>query len=148
MRSRSKSGVISKAASTWSSISRCCAVTQIFTAYRSGERFSSSTSGASLIASGRVPKIKRIVRCKRSGHRETLPDYGMLRYMAKVLVTGGAGYIGSQVAHVLAARGADVIVVDDLSRGHRHNVEPHRLRVRSLADTAFLIELMEEERFD
>ena len=72
----------------------------------------------------------------------------MLRYMAKVLVTGGAGYIGSQVAHVLAARGADVIVVDDLSRGHRHNVEPHRLRVRSLADTRFLIEIMEEERFD
>lgn len=36
-----------------------------------------------------------------------------------VLVTGGAGYIGSVVVDDLIERGEDVIVLDDLSRGHR-----------------------------
>ena len=36
----------------------------------------------------------------------------------RVLVTGGAGYIGSVIVARLAARGHDVIVFDDLSRGH------------------------------
>ena len=37
----------------------------------------------------------------------------------KLLVTGGAGYIGSIVAHHLLQRGHDVTVLDDLERGHR-----------------------------
>jgi UDP-glucose 4-epimerase len=37
----------------------------------------------------------------------------------KLLVTGGAGYIGSVVANQLLARGHEVAVLDDLSRGHR-----------------------------
>jgi UDP-glucose 4-epimerase len=36
----------------------------------------------------------------------------------RVLVTGGAGYIGSVIVTRLAARGHDVVVYDDLSRGH------------------------------
>jgi UDP-glucose 4-epimerase len=36
-----------------------------------------------------------------------------------ILVTGGAGYIGSHVVHALAARGDDVVVLDDLSTGSR-----------------------------
>ena len=36
-----------------------------------------------------------------------------------VLVTGGAGYIGSFTVRALAARGVPVVVLDDLSRGHR-----------------------------
>lgn len=36
-----------------------------------------------------------------------------------ILVTGGAGYIGSVVAELLHARGEQVIVLDNLSRGHR-----------------------------
>jgi UDP-glucose 4-epimerase len=39
-----------------------------------------------------------------------------------VLVTGGAGFIGSHVAEGLAARGEDVVVLDDLSSGKRENV--------------------------
>jgi len=39
-----------------------------------------------------------------------------------VLVTGGAGYIGSVVADQLLARGRDVVVLDDLSTGHREAV--------------------------
>src|SRR4030088_2149985 len=39
--------------------------------------------------------------------------------MARILVTGGAGYIGSVCAAQLLAHGHEVVVVDDLSRGHR-----------------------------
>jgi UDP-glucose 4-epimerase len=63
--------------------------------------------------------------------------------MPKILVTGGAGYIGSIATHHLLRQGHDVIVVDDLSRGHRHNVAPERLRVLRLQDTAALIPLLE-----
>jgi UDP-glucose 4-epimerase len=39
-----------------------------------------------------------------------------------VLVTGGAGFIGSHVAEALATRGNDVVVLDDLSSGKRENL--------------------------
>ena len=39
-----------------------------------------------------------------------------------VLVTGGAGFIGSHVAEALIARGEEVVVLDDLSSGKRENV--------------------------
>jgi UDP-glucose-4-epimerase GalE len=68
--------------------------------------------------------------------------------MSKFLITGGAGYIGSTTASRLLRKGHDVIVVDDLSRGHAHNVEPHRLRVLNLCQTADLERLLEAERVD
>jgi UDP-glucose 4-epimerase len=40
----------------------------------------------------------------------------------RVLVTGGAGFIGSHVADLLLAQGHQVAIVDDLSTGHRENV--------------------------
>jgi len=49
------------------------------------------------------------------------------------LEPGGAGYIGSHTARMLLRRGYDVTVVDDLSRGYRHNVETpdfHQMRVQ------------------
>ena len=42
----------------------------------------------------------------------------------KILVTGGAGYIGAVVVEQLVAEGEEVIVFDDLSLGHREAVEP------------------------
>src|SRR4029453_9165825 len=42
--------------------------------------------------------------------------------VARVLVTGGAGFVGSHVADAFVARGDDVLVVDDLSTGQRENV--------------------------
>ena len=46
-----------------------------------------------------------------------------------VLVTGGAGFIGSHVAEALVARGEDVVVLDDLSSGKRENLpDGRRLR--------------------
>src|SRR5215207_8989600 len=40
----------------------------------------------------------------------------------RVLVTGGAGFIGSHIAEAYLAGGWDVVVLDDLSRGHERNV--------------------------
>jgi nucleoside-diphosphate-sugar epimerase len=39
------------------------------------------------------------------------------------LVTGGAGFIGSHIASALSAGGARVRILDDLSTGHRENIE-------------------------
>ena len=55
--------------------------------------------------------------------------------MPKILVTGGAGYIGSITTRHLLRRGFEVVVVDDLSRGHRENVAAERLHVHRLQDT-------------
>jgi len=43
--------------------------------------------------------------------------------MKKVLITGGAGFIGSNIAHELLNRGYDVIIVDNLSTGTEKNIE-------------------------
>jgi UDP-glucose-4-epimerase GalE len=43
--------------------------------------------------------------------------------MSTVLVTGGAGYVGSHAVKALAASGADVVIYDDLSAGHREAVQ-------------------------
>src|SRR3989344_5745207 len=42
----------------------------------------------------------------------------------KILVTGGAGFIGSHLVDVLIKAKAKVIVVDDLSTGRRENINP------------------------
>jgi UDP-glucose 4-epimerase len=57
----------------------------------------------------------------------------------KVLVTGGAGYIGSHAVRELRDAGHDVAVLDDLSRGHRQAVPPEVPLVRGdLGDAASL----------
>jgi UDP-glucose 4-epimerase len=43
----------------------------------------------------------------------------------KLLVTGGAGYIGSVVTHQLVDAGHEVVVLDDLSSGHADNIPTH-----------------------
>src|SRR6478736_5153615 len=64
-------------------------------------------------------------------------------HMPRVLVTGGAGYIGSITVRHLLNRGLDVAVIDDLSRGHRENVAPERLHVLRMQDTDGVARLLE-----
>lgn len=44
--------------------------------------------------------------------------------MAKILVTGGAGFIGSHITDRLVAQGHDVVIIDNFSTGKRENVNP------------------------
>jgi UDP-glucose 4-epimerase len=44
--------------------------------------------------------------------------------MPKILVTGGAGFIGSHVVDLFLSKGYDVVVVDDLSTGRHSNLNP------------------------
>jgi len=54
----------------------------------------------------------------------------------RVLVTGGAGYIGSAVVEVLLAEGHEVVVYDNLAKGHRDAVPPEaRLVEGDILDT-------------
>jgi UDP-glucose 4-epimerase len=65
----------------------------------------------------------------------------------RILVTGGAGYIGSVTSELLLARGHDVWIVDDLSRGHREAVPGGaRLEVLSTLEAGPLLRLIEEIR--
>jgi UDP-glucose 4-epimerase len=68
--------------------------------------------------------------------------------MPKVLVTGGAGYIGSVTAHLLKRRGYGVVIVDDLSRGHEHNVRELAFHKMNLSETSALVDLLSREHVD
>ncbi len=67
----------------------------------------------------------------------------------RVLVTGGAGYIGSVTAEVLGAAGHAVVVLDNLSRGHRSAVPPGaRLVVGDVRNRELLEDLLRAERIE
>ena len=69
--------------------------------------------------------------------------------MSRVLVTGGAGFIGSHVADALIARGHDVTILDDLSGGFRENVPAAAVFVSgSVVDHALVDRLFAEHRFE
>lgn len=68
--------------------------------------------------------------------------------MANILVTGGAGYIGSHTRYFLEKSGHSVLVVDNLSRGYREAVPEHLLRQIDLRETEKLAALLREERIE
>ena len=45
--------------------------------------------------------------------------------MSKVLITGGAGFIGSHLADKLLAEGHEVVIIDNFSTGDRSNLQDH-----------------------
>ena len=51
--------------------------------------------------------------------------------MQKVIVTGGAGFIGSNLVEKLIEKGWGVTVLDDLSTGKQENVHPHAYFVKT-----------------
>ncbi|MCS4504001.1 UDP-glucose 4-epimerase [wastewater metagenome] len=62
----------------------------------------------------------------------------------RILVTGGAGYIGSHVVHELLAGGHEVVVYDNLSTGHAWAVGEASLVVADLADRETLASVLRE----
>ena len=64
----------------------------------------------------------------------------------KILVTGGAGYIGSHACKVLASRGFEPVVFDNLSRGNRWAVKWGPLELGDIADSARLRAVLEQHR--
>jgi len=66
----------------------------------------------------------------------------------KVLVVGGAGYIGSHMVLQLARAGHEVVVFDNLGSGHRDAVLAGQLVVGELADRPALARLFSAHRFD
>jgi UDP-glucose 4-epimerase len=65
-----------------------------------------------------------------------------------VLVTGGAGYIGSHTVLQLVARGERVVVLDDLSTGFRQAVRDVPLVIGNVGDRRLVDQLLAEHRID
>ncbi len=67
----------------------------------------------------------------------------------KVLITGGAGYIGATAVRLLLKHGHEVTALDNLSQGHREAVpEEARLVIADLSDRETLADLFRESKFD
>ena len=66
----------------------------------------------------------------------------------KVLITGGAGYIGSHTNRLLAQKGIDTVIIDDLSDGHKEAVISGRLFTGNFGDKNFVDGIMSSEKFD
>ncbi|MBP1999048.1 UDP-glucose 4-epimerase [Paenibacillus shirakamiensis] len=65
-----------------------------------------------------------------------------------VLVTGGAGYIGSHAVAELLARGEEVVIVDNLQSGHKEALLGGKLYVGDLRDKEFLANVFSENTID
>jgi UDP-glucose 4-epimerase len=71
--------------------------------------------------------------------------------LMKILVTGGAGYVGSHAARLLAREGHDIWIYDNLARGHRaaaETVAPGRLIEGELLDRRKLTSVLREQKIE
>lgn len=66
----------------------------------------------------------------------------------KILVVGGAGYVGSHMCKLLIRHNFEVVVLDNLSTGFRKSVRYGSLNVSDLADIKSLERLFSQHRFD
>lgn len=68
--------------------------------------------------------------------------------MGTVLVTGGAGYVGSHTIELLLQRNYKVIAIDDLSEGHRSALSEELLVEGDIGDRDLVVRLIERHRVD
>jgi len=66
----------------------------------------------------------------------------------KILVTGGAGFIGSHVADAFIGQGHEVVILDNLSTGRKENVNAHAQFVKMNIQDPEIMDLFEQEQFD
>jgi len=66
----------------------------------------------------------------------------------KILVCGGAGYIGSHIVRLLLSEGFHVVVLDDISTGHAESLGDVELFKADVRDSAALKRLFQKHRFD
>lgn len=67
----------------------------------------------------------------------------------KILITGGAGYIGSFMVKRLLKEGYEVVVLDSLERGHKEVVDSRAvLKVGNLLDDTFVLQTLQADKFD
>ena len=67
----------------------------------------------------------------------------------KVLVTGGAGYIGSHTVYALTQQGHDVVVVDNLVTGHKCDIHPEaKFYYGNIGDYRFMTDVLQTEKVD
>ncbi|HEX9251326.1 MAG TPA: NAD-dependent epimerase/dehydratase family protein [Ignavibacteriaceae bacterium] len=66
----------------------------------------------------------------------------------KILVTGGAGFIASQIADAFIQEGHQVVILDDLSTGFEKNVNPKAKFIKANICDKSLDKLFETEKFD
>ncbi|HQJ46419.1 MAG TPA: NAD-dependent epimerase/dehydratase family protein, partial [Ignavibacteriaceae bacterium] len=66
----------------------------------------------------------------------------------KILVTGGAGFIASQIADAFINEGHQVVILDDLSTGFEKNINPKAKFIKANICDKNLAELFEKEKFD
>ena len=68
--------------------------------------------------------------------------------MKRILVAGGAGYIGSHMVKMLLAEGRNVVTLDDFSTGHRDAVPGGEIVEGSIGDYALLKRMFSARDFD
>lgn len=66
--------------------------------------------------------------------------------MKPVLITGGAGYIGSHTARELIKEGAVVVALDNLTTGHRDAVRAQHFYEGDIVDTALVEHIIQEHQ--
>lgn len=66
----------------------------------------------------------------------------------KILVTGGAGFIASQIADAFIADGHKVFIIDNLSTGFESNINPKAVFIKTDIGDKSLSSLFEKEKFD
>lgn len=68
--------------------------------------------------------------------------------MKNILVIGGAGYIGSHTVKMLAEKGYNPVVYDNLSKGHREAVKDYPFEMGDLGDAVRLSEVFKKHKID